>query len=308
MAHKILGDAWKLLRATGTDYWDDNVSRLSAALAFYTVFAVAPLLVIGVKVAGAFFGQQRSRHETDARLRQLLGKTPADAVQSMLDRAAAAHSAGTWSAVAGGAVLVYIATTLFTELQDSMNTIWEVEASRDRTWKQTIYDRLGPFLMVIGTWTLSLIAVAAAPLLDAFGPHLGGPPWVHLILRIAGLAIAFSVIAGTIFKVLPDVHIDWTDVLIGAGATGLLFTAGELLLEWYLGRPGVTSIYGTVGSLAILLLWVYYSAQVLFLGAEFTQVYARQIGHGLTPERGAVRIQKRRRGKRPDSQPSDPAA
>jgi membrane protein len=303
MGQKILAGAWNLLRATGTDYWDDNVSRLSAALAYYSVFAVAPLLLIGVKVAGAFYGQQRSRHETDTRLRQLLGKTPADAVQPMLDRAAAAHSAGTWSAIVGGAVLVYIATTLFTELQDSMNTIWEVEASSDRTWKQTIYDRLGPFLMVIGTWTLSLIAVAAAPLLNAFGPHLAGPPWVHLLLRIAGLAIAFAIIAGAIFKVLPDVHIDWGDVLIGAAATGLLFTAGELALEWYLGRPGVTSIYGTVGSLAILLLWVYYSAQVLFLGAEFTQVYARQIGRGLTPKRGAVRVRKHRRGNRKDSKP-----
>ena len=287
--------AWGVVRETGQEWWADNVSRLSAALAYYTAFAIAPLLVIGVKVAGLFYGQRRSEREAGKRLEQLLGGPAASAVQDILNRAASAHTTGTWSAVVGLAVLVYAARTLFAELQASMNSIWEVEAGPDRTWTQRLRDRMWPFLLILATGVLLLASVAAGPVLAALNPHVNGPMSLHHAARVAVSLAVFTVAFGVIYKVLPDVTIHWGDAAIGAAVTAVLFTAGELLLQWYLSRPGVLSVYGTAGSVGVLLLWVYYSAQVLFLGAEFTQVWARRVGHPLEPARGAVRVEKRRR-------------
>lgn len=283
-------NAWSLLRETGTEWWSDNVSRLSAALAYYTLFTVAPLLVIGVKVAGMVFGQKRSQAEAGTRLEQLLGSNAAGALQGMLNKAAAAHSTGTWSAIVSGVLLIYLAGTLFMELQSAMNTIWEVQPGPDMSWKQTILNRLWPFLMVLAIGLVLLASLALGPLLGHFALGKYTPAWAHRIVRIVISLIVFTIIFGTIYKVLPDVEISWGDVGVGAGVTAVLFTIGELTLQWYLSRPGLLNVYGTAGSVAVLLLWVYYSAQVMFFGAEFTQVYARKFGRALRPSRGAIHV------------------
>lgn len=283
---------WAVVRETLAECRDDRVSRLAAAMAFYAVFATAPLLVIGIRVAAVFFGRQRSADEADHRLRQLLGGPPADAVRAMLDQAAKAHAAGAGASLVGGGFLLYAAFTLFAELQDAMNTIWEVQAAPGRSWRRRALDRLGPFLMVAATGVVVLVSVAAGPALAFVNPAFGGPAWVHAGLRLTASTGLFLAVFAAVFKVLPDVVITWGDVAVGAAATAVLFTAGELLLRWYLGRPGVMTVYGTAGAVGVLLLWVYYSAVVLFVGAEFTQVYARRVGRGLDPVRGAVRLVK----------------
>ena len=292
-ARSLATGSWSLVRQTAAECRADRVSRLAAAVAFYAVFAVAPLLVIGTKVAGLLFGQDRSRQEAAARIRELLGAAPADAAQSLLDRAAAAQMSGTWPTLLGSAFLIYAVATMFAAIHDAMNTIWEVE-SADRTWGRWVLDRAGPYLMVLGAGVVLIASVAAGPVLAAVAPHLGGSAAVHRAARVGGSVLVFTAAFAAIFKGMSDVSIDWRDVGVGAAATAALFTAGELTLQWYLGRPAVNGVYGVAGAVGVVLLWVYYSAQVLFVGAEFTRVYARRVGRPLRPSRGAVRVEKRR--------------
>ena len=286
--------AWTLLRGTWREYWDDRVPRLAAALAFYTLFAAAPLLVLGIRAAGLIFGPERTRTETARRLHQLLGGPPADAAKDLMDHAAAVHPPGLTAGVVAVGVLLYIAGAWFAELQDALNTIWEVRPGPDRTWAQQVRGRLFPFAMVLVAGVVLVVTLAAGPVLDGLSPGPTDGVWVHRAVRLAVSGGVFAVAFAAVFKVLPDVVIRWRDVAVGAIVTAALFTAGSVTLSWYLRRPGALGVYGTASSAAVLLLWVYYSAQVLFVGAEFTQVYAHHVGRKLEPARGAVHVGRRR--------------
>jgi membrane protein len=280
-------EAWGLLRQTFSEWSEDRVSRLSAALAYYTAFSVAPLILIAVWVAGAVFGQAAARREVSGQMRTLVGVQAAGAIDDMLNRANARGAGGTWATVLGVGFFIYAAFSLFAELQDSMNTIWEVKPRPNLGWWPTIRNRLLPFAMVLGTVFLLMVSLLVSAALAATGRviplHLHG----RVLSAAASLAV-FTFLFAMIFKFLPDVRIAWRDVWLGAAATAGLSTLGKFLIGLYLARPSAWSAYGAAGSVAILLLWVYYSAQVLFLGAEFTQVYARWRGRPIEPVRGAV--------------------
>ena len=284
---------WHLLRETGRQWWRDKVARLVAALAYYAAFAVAPLLVIGVKLAVVCFGPDRGRLVVARRLRYILGDPPGKALQALVDRAAAAHGFVVWPAVASGVVLLYVSGRIFNILQAAINLIWGVEPDPNRSWRERAYNRAGPFTLVLGAGLVLLLSLAAGPVLAAVEPNLGGPVWLHVLGRDAASSVAFAGLFAAFYRVLPDVRLGWSDVAGGAVAAAVLFTAGEHVLEWHFGHPTLLlSVYGAAGSAAVLLVWVHYSAYVLLLGAEFTQVYARRRGHGVEPARGARRVSK----------------
>ena len=293
-----LREAWGLVRQTFIEWWEDSVSRLAASLAFYTAFALAPLLVIAVRIAGFVFEQKAARSEVSTQLQGVVGPEAAEAIEAMLEKMADAGSGGTVATVLGLAFFVYASTSLFAELQDAMNTIWEVKPRPDVGWGYTIRRRLMPFAMVLGTGFLLMVSLVLSAALAAATRYVGGAGGLGQALNLAASFALFTLLFASIYKVLPDVEIGWRDVWVGAAATAVLFTLGKYLIGLYLARPSVSSVYGAAGSLAILLLWVYYSAQVLFLGAEFTQVFARRHGRRIKPDDDAVRVTELERARK----------
>lgn len=308
--------AWTLLRQTYSEWSEDRVPRLAAALAYYTTFSLAPLLVVLIAIAGAVFGAEAVRGQLDDQVRGLLGQDAARAVQDMVQSAAGNRSTGVLATVLGTAALLFGATGVFGELQDSLNTIWEVKPKPGRGWRGLVQDRLLSFGMVLTVAFLLVVSLVVSALLAGVGKFVGGyvgalePLWhvVDLVVSIAVLTALF----GAIFKWLPDVEIAWRDVWVGAAVTAVLFTIGKILIGLYLGRSSIGSVYGAAGSLVLLLLWVYYSAQILFFGAELTQVYANQYGRRvvaapnaepLTEEARAQQGMPRRQGAPPVQHP-----
>ncbi len=283
--------ALSLVKDTASDWQEDKASRLAAALAYYTLLSIAPLLVIAVSVAGLVFGEQAARGQISEQLRTLAGPQAGSAIESLLANARTPE-AGIVSTVVGVVVLLFGASGVFGELQDALNTIWEVAPKPGRGIVGVIKDRFFSFTMVLGVAFLLLVSLALSAMLAALGgtvqSHLPGGEavWqlVHFAVSFAMVAVLFALM----FKVIPDVKIGWRDVWVGAVATALLFTLGKFLLGLYLGRSSVASPYGAAGSLVVLVIWVYYSAQILFFGAEFTQVYARTFGSRIVPTKNAI--------------------
>jgi membrane protein len=284
-------DGWQLVKDTFSEWNDDKVSRLAAALAYYTVFALAPLLVISIGIAGLVFGEEAARGEVVAQLQGLLGTKGAQLVEEMIAASRKTES-GIAATAIGLLVLLFGATGVFGELQDSLNTIWEVKPRPGRGWRGILRDRFFSFTMVLGTGFLLLVSLALSAVFAAVGKYLTGfLPAPEIVLQILNFAVSLALITllfALIFKVVPDATIAWRDVWIGATITALLFSAGKLIIGIYLGKSTMTSTFGAAASLAILLIWIYYSAQILFLGAEFTQVYATRFGSHIEPARGAV--------------------
>jgi len=271
-------NAWNLVKESFSEWSEDNVTRLAAALSYYTAFAIAPLLVIAIAIAGFFFGREAASNQIGQQVSGLLGQTAGNAVNEMVQRASANQGAGVAAAIIGIVTLLFGASGVFGELQSSLNTIWEVAPKPNQGILATIRQRFFSFAMVLGVGFLLLVSLAISAALGAIGQYLGGSE-PTLIWKAINFAISFAVttlLFALIYKVLPDVQIRWSDVWIGAVVTALLFTIGKAALGWYLGRSSTTSTYGAAGSFVALLLWVYYSAQILFLGAEFTHVWANR--------------------------------
>jgi membrane protein len=299
-----LSTLWTLLKRTVSEWSDDQVSRLSASLAFYAVFSVAPLLVIVVVIGGAFFGKKATSRQVHDELRQQVGATAADGIEHLMQNAYGRPSSTGVAAVLGVVVLLYAATNTFTELQSAMNQIWDVEPRPGRFWWDLIKTRLLSFAMVLIVGLLLLLSVLLSTAMAAVTHYLHIPAgW-----RVAGAAVSFilsGLLFATIYKVLPDVKLDWGDVWTGAAITAVLFTVGKFLISLYLTRSSTSSLYGAAGSLAVLLLWVYYSAQVFFIGAEITQILAHRYGMRIEPTENAVRTeeaQPKARAAKPDGQ------
>jgi membrane protein len=270
--------AWQLLSETFNEWSEDRAPRLGAALAYYTLFSLAPVLVIAIGLAGLVFDRRTVERQVLDQVTALVGAQGAEAVQAMLASATADPAGGLVAVALGVVALVLGATGAFAELQDALNTIWNVKARPGGGVGGMVRARALSFAMVLVIAFLLLVALVVSAALAALGPLLGAvvPPGVlHAVNTVVSLAVITGLFA-TIFKVLPDVEVPWRDVWPGAVLTALLFVVGKEAIGLYLGKAGVASGYGAAGSLVVVLVWVYYAAQILFFGAEFTQVYARR--------------------------------
>lgn len=271
-----------LFSDTVNEWFKHKVPRLGASLAFYTVLSLAPLLVVIVALAGAVYGEEAARGQIVVQLTGLIGRTGATVIEDIIKQASQ-PTVGILATLAGLVTLFFGATGVVAELRDALNTIYEIpspEVSGFRSVLLFVRERLFSFAMVLGVGFLLVVSLALNAWLAAMGTWFTG--WLPaLALQIASTVVSWVVITALfagIYKALPDVTIEWRDVILGAAVTSLLFNAGKLAIGLYLGTSTVASAYGAAGSLVVLLIWVYYSAQIFFLGAEFTQVFANRYG------------------------------
>jgi membrane protein len=279
-----------LLKTTLREWQEDKASRLAAALAYYTAFSIAPLLLVAIAIAGLVFGDEAAQGSLFNQLQGLLGPEGASVIETAVKNSRQ-PGASALSAVVGLATLVWSASNVFAQLQDALNTIWEVQP-KPAGVVGAVKRRILPLSMVLGIGFILLVSLVLSALLAALGRYFSGLlPGGDVIWQVVNFLVSFSLITllfAAIYKVLPDAEIAWSDVWVGAAVTALLFTVGKLLIGLYLGNASVGSTYGAAGSLLVLLVWVYYSAQILFLGAEFTQVYARAYGSRIVASEHAV--------------------
>lgn len=279
---------WSLLKQTVAEWQRDKVSRLAAALAYYTTFSLAPILVIAIAVASFLFEQSTVQTRIVEQLQGLLGDNGAELVKEMLTSRQTQSDNGIWATVISVVLLVAGASGLFVQLQDALNTVWNVMPKKDEGIAKLVRDRLLSFGMVLVIGFLLLVSLMLSAGLSAvsglFGDVLPGFAWGWQLLNTAVSFGVITLLFGLIYKILPDAKISWGDVWIGAALTAVLFTIGKALIGFYLGNSSVASAYGAAGSFVVLLLWIYYSAQILLFGAEFTQVYANRFGSHIRPD------------------------
>jgi membrane protein len=273
---------WRLVKASVSAWSQDYAPSMGAAIAYYTLFSIAPLLVIVIAIAGLVFGAEAAQHAIVAQLEGLIGREGAIAVQGLL-KSASEPTRGVISTAVGAITLVIGATTVFAELQSALDRIWEVPAARKTGGILSLLrKRLLSLGMVLVLGLLMLVSLVLSAALAALGEWWGGffGEW-ELLLQFINSALSFAVITGlfaAIYRIMPRADIAWRDVWVGAVVTALLFTIGRTLIGLYLGKSAVTSGFGAAGSMVVLLIWVYYSAQIFLLGAEFTWVYAHERG------------------------------
>lgn len=275
-----------------TAWWDDDVPRLGASLAYYTLFAIAPMLLVATAIAGMVFGAEATRGEMVGQLDQLVGREGARAVQSLLE-GASQRQAGILATALGSITFVVAATGAFLELQAALNTIWRVKPNPSANLTAFLVDRLRSFGFVVAIGFLLMVSLAVSAALAALGGWLAHrSPSMPLVWNAVNALVSLVVttaLFALLYRFLPDVHLRWRDVTTGAFVTAVLFTIGQQLIGLYLGQSSVASSYGAAGSVMVLLLWVYYSSQILLLGAEFTRAYAQRHGVTVSPESYAER-------------------
>jgi membrane protein len=282
---------WALLKDTATAWSEDKVPRHGAALAYYTVFSIVPLLVVVIAIIGLLFGREATESYILDQIADVIGPQSAEALKDMLQRANQ-PSTGIVATVTAIVTLLLGASGVFGQLQDSLNSIWGVRPKEGRGIWGIIKDRFISFSALLGTAFLLLVSLVISAGLAAIGQWFGGwLPAPEVALHFLEFLLSFALITGLfamMFKLLPDARVAWSDVWIGAGLTALLFTVGKFALGLYLGKSDIGSAYGAAGSLVILLVWVYYSAQIVLFGAEFTQVYASAVGRQISPDEDAT--------------------
>jgi membrane protein len=270
-----------LFGSTLQGWWDDDAPRLGASLAYYTLFAIAPILLVATAVAGMAFGAEAVRGEIVGQLEDLVGHEGARAVQGLLEGASQRRT-GILATAVGSLTFLIAATGAFLELQSALNTIWRVKRTPASHLHAFLLDRVRSFGLVVAVGFLLMVSLAVTAALAALNGWLasraaGVPlPWSGVSLLVS-LVVTTGLFA-LLFRVLPDVQLRWRDVTTGAFVTAVLFTVGQQLIGLYLGQSTMTSTYGAAGSVMILLLWVYYSCQILLFGAEFTRAYAERRG------------------------------
>jgi membrane protein len=290
-------ELWSIIKETGSDWIDDDASRLAASLAFYTLLSLAPLVIIAVAIAGIWVGAEAARGQIASELSQIVGRDAAKGIESVV-ASARSQASGTIGTVIGVVTLFIGASGVFGELQFALNTIWDVRAKPGRGLLGEVKDRFFSFTMVLGVAFLLLVSLLLSAVLSAIGNRFSGLlPGGELAWQAATFAFSFAMITGLfalIYKYVPDVRIAWEDVWVGAAITALLFTIGKSLLGIYLGKASIGSSYGAAGSLVVLVVWVYYSVQILFFGAELTQVLARRRGREIQPSDKAISLRQSR--------------
>jgi len=275
-----------------SDWYEDRAQRIGAALAYYTIFALAPGLVIVMALAGLMLGPG-AESQIIEQIRELIGKQGAAAIEATI-RSARNETLGATGTALALIPLVFGLWGVFGELQDGLNTIWGVTPKPGRRIRDILKERFWSFAMVVGIGFVLLVSLVLSAWLAAVGTYVGSLlPAPATGLEALNFVISFVVITGSfalIFKLLPDVKIAWRDVWLGAAVTSLFFTVGKFLIGLYLGKSAVASAYGAAGSLVIIVVWVYYSAQILLFGAEFTKVWTKRRGSGFVPEQTAVPV------------------
>ncbi len=299
----IVKNSWQLLTKTVSAWLDDKVPRLGASLAFYSILSIGPLLLLALAAASFMFGHEAAQGKIVSQIQNVIGTDGARAIQDMIQDSAEKKEAGVWATIFGTITLLVGASGVFGQLQDALNTIWKVEPKAGRGLLGFIKDRFLSFSMVLGTGFLLLTSLVLNTVLSVLTDYTTGLfAGFAVMMQIINFVISFGVIAllfTLIFKYLPDAKIAWRDVWIGGVMTAFLFTVGKFAIGLYLGHSSISSSYGAAGSLVVILVWVYYSAQILFFGAEFTQVFANRFGKKIKPEGNAQAVldeDRRRQG------------
>jgi membrane protein len=281
-SHHSLTAWWSLAKDSVAAWMDDYAPSMGAALSYYSVFSMAPLLLIVISIAGLVFDQEAARGEVFGQLRGLLGDASAAAIEAVLI-SLSKPSRGITATLIGAVALLIGATSVFGELQNALDRIWRAPA-RDRSWGLwgLIRSRLLSFGMILGTAFLLMVSLVLSAAISALGKWWSGffADW-EILLQVVNVLVGFgmtTVVFAMIYKIMPRVDVRWHDVWLGAATTSLLFNIGRFLIGLYIGKSGVASGFGAAGSIAVILIWVYYSSQIFLLGAEFTWVYAKRFG------------------------------
>jgi membrane protein len=281
---------WSFIKQIGSEWSKDSVPRLGAALAYYTTLSLAPLLVIALSVAALFLGDQAASAQVNKQLSSLVGAEGGKAIQDIIANAKEPKVGGIATVLSIGTLLVG-AAGVFGELQSSLNTIWGVQPKGGRGVWGFLRDRFFSFAMVLGIVFLLLVSLILNTALSAITKFFyAAPDSAAIVGQIVDFSVSLVVITALfalMFKLLPDVKMAWRDVWLGAFVTSLLFNLGKVAIGLYLGRSSMASSYGVAGSFVVLLVWLFYSAQILFLGAEFTEVYANRYGSRIVPDENA---------------------
>ncbi len=283
---------WEVLKNSFKGFSDDKVTKLSASLAYYTVFSLGPLLIMIIFLCSIFFGREAVEGTIYGQIQGFVGHDAALQLQQIIKNAAISNE-GNVAAVIGIITLLIGATTIFADIQDSINSIWGLKVKPKAGWFKLVKTRLLSFGVICSLGFLLLVSLGVTTLVEALTNRLKNyfPEVTVVLFYILNLVITFAVITtlfGVIFKVLPDAKIKWKDVLAGAIATALLFMLGKFAISFYISKSDVGSTYGTAGSLVVLLVWIYYSSIILYFGAEFTKAYAIKYGGEIHPNQYAV--------------------
>lgn len=282
----------KLLKDTFRGFNDDNVLKLSGSLAYFTVFSIGPMLIVMIFFADLFYGREAVEGTVYGQIKGFVGAQAAEQIQQII-KSATLSGKSTITAIVGFLTLMIGATTVFAEIQDSVNIIWNLKAKPKNGWVKIILNRLISFSVVVGLGFILLVSLIINGLIEGLMDRLQArfPDLTVIIVYIINLLITFIVITGlftVIFKVLPDAKIKWKDVMVGAMTTAILFMLGKFAITFYIGSTNVGTAYGAAGSFVVLLVWVYYSSLILYFGAEFTKAYAAHFGSRIYPSQYAV--------------------
>ena len=283
---------WEVLKKSFKGFSDDRITKMSSSLAYYTIFSMAPLLIIIISMSGLFLGQDAAQGKIYDQLSAFIGSNTASQLQTMIQNASLSGKSK-FAAIIGVVTLVVGATTVFAQIQDSINFIWGIKPKPKKGWLNFLKNRFLSFSVIIGLAFLLLVSLTLSTIVDTFSAALQAhfPHITVVVLYIINTIITLiltTLIFGAIFKVLPDAKIRWKDVLTGAITTAVLFMLAKFGISYYISKSNVGSTYGAAGSLVILLLWVYFSAMILYFGAEFTKAYAVQFGTDIYPDDYAV--------------------
>lgn len=288
--------SWNLLKDTFLEFTDDNAIKLSAALSYYTIFALPPLLIIIITICGFFFGEEAVTGQLYGQINRMVGDDAAIQIQEAIKNVQLADS-NIFVSIFGVVMLLIGASGVFAEIQSSINFIWGLKAKPNKGLKKFIQNRLMSFSMIVSVGFLMLVSLILNATLDVLNARLKLylPESTIYLFYVINLVIVFASITllfAIIFRTLPDGIIKWKDAFIGASSTAVLFMVGKFAIGFYLGNSTIGSVYGAAGSVIIILVWVYYSAIILYFGAEFTKVYARSYGGEITPNAYSVKIKK----------------
>lgn len=297
-AFKTYGsNIWILLKETWKNFSDDNAMKFSASLSYYTIFSLAPMLLIIIAMCSLFFGREAVQGEVYARIHDWVGSDAALQIQGMIKSGTLSNQSFMATAI-GIATLIIGATGVFIEIQDSINRIWAIKAKPKKGWVQFLKNRVISFSLIVSLGFLLIVSLLVNTVLDLIFDRIEMlfPSIAVYILYIVNIAVVWGVITvlfAVIFRVLPDGKLLWKDAFVGAGVTGLLFLLGKFLIGYYLGTTKVNDTFGSSSAIVLILLWIYYSSVILYFGAEFTKVYTIKYGRPIQPHEYAVAIEQK---------------
>ena len=291
----ILMNSWSFLKRLFKSWSEDRISSQAAALAYYTLFSLAPFLLICIFIIGMVFGEEAARSQIMSQISNLIGTAAASQIQEIIQNANKPDTAFV-TRIISGIVLLFSATGVFSEIQEGLNTIWGVKTNPDAGWIATFKKRFLSFVMVLGVAFLLLVSLILSALLSLLNSYLNyfmsTSILIDLIINDVLSFVIITVLIAMMYKILPDVDLSWHDVWLGAVITSVLFSFGKVLIGVYLIQFHISSVFGVASSLIIILIWVFYSAQIFFIGAEITKIFSTNKGKKIQPSRNAILIKK----------------